>query len=295
MEIINLIHNLIAGKKPSNKELERAMQIISRGGATPSQISAFFTAMLMNKSSKENIAKLIRYIENKNLINNKIFHTDSIYIYSSDVFPFTFLLAIILSELNNETVVRFKSNIPDQNHITKTLKMNLDINIDLELKMLENYKVSFSKNSYEPLLKNLIFLNRELKFTGLIETLESLISPKNYNKKIIILKEGELLLDVLNTVQDNELFIIIYSEKKQKLEITNRSKTIFNAQLNYPEIFNDISCINKLNNNKIISHLLTDIINATTIYNKKISDTLNSTTIYNKLEQIIKLSNNLLK
>jgi hypothetical protein len=197
------------------------MNTCLKGGATPAQISSFFTSLLMRNFTHEEFDGIIKGI---NFPIQKFQNIDiDFYIYSYLQENFSLAISLILSELNYFIYGKFKNLYLDNSNITDALKESKSN--QNEENLLNQHNIHLSLSDYNKTLKNILFLSSELGFDALLNLLQISINPVHSKHKIIIMdQEGFLKLKTiasfLNLFKDS-IFVITSENTIELIKMTN--------------------------------------------------------------------------
>ncbi len=221
MIIKRLINQSIQGQALSNENAKICMNTCLKGGATPAQISSFFTSMLMRNFTHEEFDGITKGI-NFPIQKFKTIDID-FYIYSFVQDNFSLAISLILSELDYFIYGKFKNLYLDNLNIIDALKESN--NIQNEESLLKQHNIHLSLSDYNKTLKNILFLGSELGFDALLNLLQISINPVHSKYKIIIMDKEDFLelktiTSFLNLFKDI-LFLIISEDTIELMKIEN--------------------------------------------------------------------------
>ncbi|MBY0580978.1 MAG: hypothetical protein K2P53_04790 [Rickettsiales bacterium] len=242
MIIKRLINQSIQNQALNSDDVKKCMNACLKGGATPAQISSFFTSLLMKGFSQEEFDEIIKGInfpaqEFKNI-------NIDFYIYSFLQDNFSLAVSLILAELDYFVYEKFKNLYLDNASILNTLKESE--NNQNEENLLTQYHIHLSLSEYNKTLKNILFLKSELEFDSLLSLLQLSINPVNSKHKIIIMDENDFLelktiKSFLNLFKDN-LFVIVSDNIINLIKIENY-KLHKEKTLHFDNLENYNSCL----------------------------------------------------
>ena len=221
MIIKRLINQSIQNQALSNEDAKICMNTCLKGGATPAQISSFFTSMLMRNFTHEEFNGIIKGI-NFPIQRFQNINID-FYIYSFLQDNFSLAISLILSELNYFIYGKFKNLYLDNSNIIDALKESK--NNQNEESLSNKYNIHLSLLDYNKTLKNILFLSSELEFDALLNLLQISINPVHSKHKIIIMDKEDFLelktiTSFLNLFKDS-LFLIIYENTIELIKMEN--------------------------------------------------------------------------
>ena len=151
MIIKRLINQSIQNQALSNEDAKICMNTCLKGGATPAQISSFFTSLLMRNFTHEEFDGIIKGI---NFPIQKFQNIDiDFYIYSYLQDNFSLAISLILSELNYFIYGKFKNLYLDNSNITDVLKESKSN--QNEENLLNQHNIHLSLSDYNKNLKNI--------------------------------------------------------------------------------------------------------------------------------------------
>ncbi|WP_236870489.1 hypothetical protein [Candidatus Bandiella numerosa] len=189
MIIKRLINQSIQNQTLNSDDVKKCMNACLKGGATPAQISSFFTSLLMRDFTQEEFDGIIKGI-NFPIQEFKNINID-FYIYSFLQDNFSLAISLILAELDYFIYGKFKNLYLDNASILNTLKESE--NNKNEENLLIQHNIHLSLSEYNKTLKNILFLKSELGFDSLLRLLQLSINPVNSKYKIIIIDEEDFL------------------------------------------------------------------------------------------------------
>ena len=158
MIIKRLINQSIQNQALNSDDVKKCMNACLKGGATPAQISSFFTSFLMRGFSQEEFDVIIKGI-NLPVQEFKNINID-FYIYSFLQDNFSLAISLILAELDYFIYGKFKNLYLDNASILNTLKESENNQNDENL--LIQHHIHLSLSEYNKILKNILNFNRSL-------------------------------------------------------------------------------------------------------------------------------------
>lgn len=215
MIIKDLIQQLMQSKGLCYADVKKCSNSFLKGGATPAQISSFFTAIINKKITKEEFQGLIDGINLKVKITNETKY--DFYIYSFIQDNLSIALCFILSEFENLICAKFK-NLYLEN--IDVFNSNKDVN---EQKLSEKQRLLLSLSDYNKILKNILFLRSEIGFDHLLDLFELSISSVYFKHNLTILDDDQFF--ELNSnydlpvIFDNKLFLVISDDGVKLVKI----------------------------------------------------------------------------
>jgi len=165
-EINRYIQKLLKGNDLSTEDVARALQIITLGGATPSQASAFLTAFKMKGYTTEELAGAIQFISYKQKIAE--FDREALFISAEHDNAEQWIGAsLICASLNIPVYLQFQS----------TADMNLGQVLNLEMKYdskkiaqcLEENNLTIANEGDHFVFRNIFGFNDELEFLNIFD------------------------------------------------------------------------------------------------------------------------------
>ena len=221
MIIKRLINQSIQNQALSNEDAKICMNTCLKGGATPAQISSFFTSLLMRNFTHEEFDGIIKGI---NFPIQKFQNINiDFYIYSFIQDNFSLAISLILSELDYFIYGKFKNLYLDNSNITDALKESKSN--QNEENLLNQHNIHLSLSNYNKTLKNILYLSSELGFDALLNLLQISINPVNSKHKIIIMDKEDFLelktiTSFLNLFKDS-LFLITSENTIELIKMEN--------------------------------------------------------------------------
>ncbi len=243
MIIKDFIQQLMQSKELCYKDVKKCSNSFLKGGATPAQISSFFTAMINKKFTRKEFQGLI------DGINLKIETTDKtkydFYIYSFIQNNLSIALCLILSEFQNHICAKFK-NLYLEN--IDVLQSNKDID---KHELSEKYNLFLSLSDYNKILKNILFLRSEIGFNHLLDLFELSISSVYFKHSLTILDDERFFelnsnYDLL-VIFDNKIFLVIGDDGVKLVKIGE-------SKIEKLILFHDLERYNSMNFTQSISN-----------------------------------------
>ena len=215
MFIKRVIDRLLQKKSITGIEAKQVMWDALNGGATPAQITAFFTAMLMKGMTRVEFKGMLKGIRCKEIYNNK--STVNFYIYSFIQNNIVLAICFLLSQLNYSVYGKFKNLYGGNNGLFADENM-LNISNEQKALLLNKFQLLLCLSDYNKIFKNIFFLKTELSFLKVLTILEMSINPVKGAEHIVFIdKETFQQLQCINNFYDlfaNILLIIINSSIK---------------------------------------------------------------------------------
>lgn len=230
-EINKYIRSVVNFTNLSKEEVMRAIQIISLGGATPAQISAFFTAYKMKGFTSEELAgagECIR-LKNKPIEYNQ----KGLYLtLKPEHLDIWFPAALICSAINIPVYICTERY--ENLNIIQHLGLSLDLNRESILECLKFCKMCVSYPTNNHIQRNIIPTLEELEFDNFFDYANALAYPieplalvfetdskylENYKEALRINNIESALI-----MSDEEDILMINHETKSikdKLDLTN--------------------------------------------------------------------------
>lgn len=277
MIIKRLINQSIQNQALSNEDAKICMNTCLKGGATPAQISSFFTSLLMRDFTHEEFDAIIKGI---NFPIQKFQNIDiDFYIYSFVQDNFSLAISLILSELDYFIYGKFKNLYLDNSNIIDALKESKD-NQNAE-SLLNQHHIHLSLSDYNKTLKNILFLSSELGFDALLNLLQISINPVHSKYKIIIMDKKDFLklktiTSFLNLFKDS-LFLITSENTIELIKMKNykldKEKILYFDNL---EIYDSCQFTQAIRDEKYLkafSNIIHEIFNLLKIDCKKLEKT----------------------
>lgn len=231
MFIKRIVDKLLQKKPITQIEAEQVMQSALNGGATPAQITAFFTCMLVNGITYIEFEGMLRGIKYKEIDYHK--RNIDFYIYSFTQSNIALSICFLLSQLGYFIYGKFK-NLYSEN--IEFFRDNDVIEIPSEKKilLLDKFQLFLSLSDYNKTLKNILFLKTELNFAKILTLFEMSIVPIRDTRQVILIDEKtfEQLqgIDNLYNLFVDKLIVIISACEIKILRIKEykifREKTI---------------------------------------------------------------------
>ena len=186
MIIKRIIDQLIQKKSITCVEAEQVMQSALNGGATPAQISAFFTSILMKGITYIEFEGMLKGIKHKEVHDYK--QNIDFYVYSFTQSNIVFSICFLLSQLNYSLCGKFK-NLYSEN--TEFFNTDDAVNVSNEQKvlLLDKFRLHLSLSDYNKILKNILFLRTELNLAQILALFEMSIIPIKDTKQVILVDE----------------------------------------------------------------------------------------------------------
>ena len=203
-EINKYIKKVLKAEDLSIEETQRAFQIISLGGANPSQISAFITALHMKGYSRDEIVGGASTISLKNQYLKV--ENEAVFMYAdNDFLEEIICVALILSQNNIPTFVK----VPHQRResILDALGMRTDLPYSMLLDCLNQFNLCILMSPRKHPFKHFVPVLREIDFQGIISTLQPIIRWIDPVK-----------VHVADVLDSSEIDISIYALRKSGIE-----------------------------------------------------------------------------
>ena len=220
MFIKRIIDQLLKKKSITEIEAKQVMCNALNGGATPTQITAFFTGMLMKGITRTELEGMLKGIKYQEVYNNK--RNIDFYIYSFTQNNIVFSICFLLSQLDYLVCGKFKNLYNDNNEFFID-ESTLDISSEQKALLLDKFQLLLYLSDYNKILKNFLFLKTELNFAKIFTILEMSINPIKNAKQIIFIdkKTFQQLQDINNfyNLFANMLMVIISSHEIKLLRV----------------------------------------------------------------------------
>ncbi len=173
-EINRYIQNLLGRQNLTSEDVARAMQIMTLGGSTPAQSSAFLTAIKMKGYTSEEIAGAINFLSLKIRIPD--IKKPTVFISCTTKYVDSWLAAaLILSSLNIPTYLRFERT--DEIHLGNILNIDLEPNTETIAESLKEAGITVDFQPRPKMFRNIIPINQELEFVNLFDIAYPCSSP----------------------------------------------------------------------------------------------------------------------
>lgn len=173
-EINRYIQNLLGRQNLTSDDVARAMQIMTLGGSTPAQSSAFLTAIKMKGYTSEEIAGAISFISLKIRIPN--FQKPAVFISATTKHADSWLgAALILSSLNIPTYLQFERT--EDMHVGNILNIDLEPNMESVVESLQELGITALFQPRPKIFRNILPISQELEFVNLFDIAYPCSSP----------------------------------------------------------------------------------------------------------------------
>ena len=189
MFIKKIVDQLLHRKSITEIEAKQVMWSALNGGATPAQITAFFTSMLMKGITRIELEGMLKSIKYQEVYNNK--RNIDFYVYSFTQNNIVFSICFLLSQLNYLVYGKFKNLYNDNNEFFTDGSI-VDISNEQKALLLDRFQLLLCLSDYNKILKNLLFLKTELNFAKIFTVLEMSINPIKSAKQIIFIDKETL-------------------------------------------------------------------------------------------------------
>ncbi len=175
-EINRYTHKLINRENLSSEDVARAMQIMTLGGATPAQCSAFFTALRMKGYTSDEIAGAINFCSLKQRLPD--FKDQAVYISARPNKADSWICCgLILASLNIPTYIEFQRT--EEVHVGQQLNLDLELDHDLAKECLEEAKLCIAYQRKTKVFRNVVSFYQELEFLNLFDIASHCASTVN--------------------------------------------------------------------------------------------------------------------
>ncbi len=165
-EINRYIHSLLGRQNLTSDEVARAMQIMTLGGATPAQSSAFLTALRMKGYTSEELAGAISFSSFKQRLAD--FKEPAVFISAmADRADAWIGCSLILASLNIPTYLQFQRT--EDMHIGQVLNLDMEIDNELAAECLDEARLCISYQHKPKLFRNIVPISQELEFLNLFD------------------------------------------------------------------------------------------------------------------------------
>jgi anthranilate phosphoribosyltransferase len=165
-EINRYIKALLNKENLSADDVSRAMQIMTLGGATPAQSSAFLTALRMKGYTSEELAGAISFSSFKQRLAD--FKEPAVFIsVTSERADAWIGCSLILASLNIPTYLQFQRT--EDMHIGQVLNLDMEIDSELSAECLDEVRLCIAYQRKPKLFRNIVPISQELEFLNLFD------------------------------------------------------------------------------------------------------------------------------
>ncbi len=228
-EINRYIHSLLRRQNLTSDDVARAMQIMTLGGATPAQSSAFLTALRMKGYTSEELAGAINFLSFKQRIHD--FKKPTVFISVTSKYADSWIgSAIILASLNIPTYLQFQRS--EEMHVGNVLNIDMEADSDTLHELLEELGLVVALQAKPKAFRNILPMQQELEFTNLFDITFPCASPvqplaiiyeqfDNTDSKLLINSINHTSCGSAVVIESDGIALRLYDNKLYKIEDLN--------------------------------------------------------------------------